>query len=123
MPKIKDIVIEYGKHHPGGWNTNPVIYKQIKGNNAGCFSLKWLEWNKVCGTLPAAEISLTGIMHPNKKRYLNLQEAKRIGSFPDKFIMLVRDKAWKLIGNSVPPLFMRVIAEFIRSNYLVIQNG
>jgi DNA (cytosine-5)-methyltransferase 1 len=41
---------------------------------------------------------------------------KRIASFPDAFQFsgTFRD-AWGQIGNSVPPLFMKAIAEHVRN--------
>jgi DNA (cytosine-5)-methyltransferase 1 len=61
----------------------------------------------------------TGIIHPEENRRLSIPEIKRIASFPDSFQMIgnFRDK-WTRIGNSVPPLFMRSIANHIRAKIL-----
>lgn len=49
------------------------------------------------------------------ERYLNPQEAQLFGSFPSKFKFLGgRQDGWERIGNSVPPLFMRAIAQHVR---------
>ena len=116
--KFPDILREYAKYHKESWNTNDDLYKKVKGNTAGSISLKWCQWNKICGTLPKQEISLVGIVHPDKRRYLNIYEASRLTSFPDKFLFTDRKNGWARIGNSVPPLFMRAIASHIRETIL-----
>lgn len=116
--KLPDILFRYAKLHPLSWNTDMQLYKSMKGNTASGISLKWCSLNKVCGTLPKQEISLTGVVHPNKQRYLNISEAQRLTSFPDSFKFTDRKHGWSRIGNSVPPLFMRSIARHIRSKIL-----
>lgn len=55
--------------------------------------------------------------HPTEPRRLCLAEAKRIASFPDEFQFAgTFNDAWQQIGNSVPPLFMRAIAEYSFTN-------
>jgi len=120
---LPEVLLQYAKKHPGGWNTNNKIYSNIKGSIAGAMSTKWLEWDKTCGTLPKSEISSTGIVHPNKKRYINLAEAKRIASFPDDFIFLDRKDGIARIGNSVPPKLAQAIAEHIKNNILDEANN
>lgn len=46
-------------------------------------------------------------------------EIKRIAAFPDAYRMVGHYKdQWARIGNSVPPLFMRAIAEHVRREIL-----
>ena len=124
---LPEILIKIGKKQPKNiWSSNPKIYKTIKGNLAGSFSTKWASFNNVLMTIPKSEISITGIIHPNRKRYLNLSELKRCASFPDDFKFTDRKNGCNRIGNSVPPLFMKAIAEHIRINILekaVMLNG
>lgn len=108
----------YGRLHRGGWSTEVDKYRLIKGVAAGAISTKWASWRTVCGTLPKSEISSTGIVHPDRERYISASEAKRIGAFPDNYIFTDRAKAIERIGNSVPPLFMRSIARHIRAEML-----
>lgn len=119
--KLPDILKQYAVFHPHNWNTDNDLYKKIKGNTAGSISLKWCLWDRVCGTLPKQEISLTGVVHPNKNRYLNIYEAARLTSFPDKYTFIDRQSGWARIGNSVPPLFMRSIARHVRKE--ILENG
>jgi DNA (cytosine-5)-methyltransferase 1 len=116
--KLPPVLLEYASIHGGGWSTNMNKYKSVKGNTAGGISLKWAAWSDVCGTLPKQEISLTGVVHPDKQRYLNIFEAARLTSFPDKYSFTDRKNGWARIGNSVPPLFMRSIARHVRKEIL-----
>jgi DNA (cytosine-5)-methyltransferase 1 len=50
-------------------------------------------------------------------------ELKWIGSYPPEFAFLDYDSAWERIGNSVPPLFMRAIAEHVRTRVLAPRSG
>ena len=50
------------------------------------------------------------------ERELSLDECSLIGSFPGEFRWGKR--AYQRIGNSVPPLFMRAIAQHIRKEIL-----
>lgn len=121
--KLSVFLLKYAKVHPGGWNTNDKIYKTIKGNTSGYRSTKWCTWDRVCGTLPKSEIAMTGIVHPDKERYLSLSEMKRIASFPDDFQFTDRKQGAMRIGNSVPPNLMKAIAEHIKINILEQLNG
>lgn len=59
--------------------------------------------------------SMCAICHPIECRRLSLTEGKRIASFPDDFKFTKRfNDVWAQIGNSVPPLFMRAIAEHVK---------
>jgi DNA (cytosine-5)-methyltransferase 1 len=61
-------------------------------------------------------------IYPTETRGLSIGEVKRIGSFPDEYRFVQRDRpradwddAWGVVGNSVPPLMMRAIARHVRS--------
>jgi DNA (cytosine-5)-methyltransferase 1 len=118
--KLPEMLQKYAVYHHDSWNTDMRIYKSIKGNYASAISTKWCSWNAVCGTLLRIERSTTGVVHPDKQRYLNIYEAARLTSFPDDFMFTDRKKGWYGIGNSVPPLFMRSIARHIKTNILGI---
>jgi len=53
-----------------------------------------------------------------KPRKLIVDEAKRLQSFPDNFWLPDNNKGYALIGNSVPPLMMKAIAETVRDSIL-----
>ena len=58
------------------------------------------------------------IWHPSENRPITVDEVKRIGSFPDNFQFMGISNAFERVGNSVPPLFMRAIAQHIRRTIL-----
>ena len=60
-------------------------------------------------------IGMHGAMHWAERRRFTVAEFKRFASFPDdfKFVGTWSD-AVQRIGNSVPPLFMKAIAEHVR---------
>ena len=56
--------------------------------------------------------------HPINHRPLTLKEWSRIGTFGDNFLFTDKKNGCQRIGNSVPPLFMKAIAEHIRKEIL-----
>ena len=50
--------------------------------------------------------------HPNKARSISIREAARLQTFKDDFIFLgTKDQQYQQIGNAVPPLMARAVAE------------
>lgn len=83
---------------------------------------------KLHGDYPAKTITKThtpavGLLHHAEDRFMSISELKRLSSFPDSF-RFIDDPTkserhnistqWSRIGNSVPPLLMKAIAENIR---------
>ena len=65
-------------------------------------------------------LGMHGAMHWSERRRFSLPEFKRFGSFPDGFVFPGEfEEGIRQIGNSVPPLFMRDIAESLRHNVLI----
>ena len=57
---------------------------------------------------------------PTEKRKFTIAELKRICAFPDDFILTgTYAQQWERLGNSVPPLMMKAIAETIRDQVLL----
>jgi len=116
---LGEMLLKVAKSQPDNWNTDQAIYKSIKGNLASSISTQWIGWDRVCGTLTKSEISTSGLVHPDRERYISLAEAKRISSFPDDFKFIDRKSGIVRMGNCVPPLLMKAIAEHIRDNILL----
>lgn len=71
-----------------------------------------------------------GFFHPRWPRLLTIPEAKRLSSFPDAYRFAetgdpVDDylQAWAGLGNSVPPLMTRAIAQHLRATVLDPLSG
>jgi site-specific DNA-cytosine methylase len=61
----------------------------------------------------------TGLVHPYEIRKLTIAEIKALASYPEEFQFVGSySDRWARVGNSVPPLFMKAIAEHIRRNLL-----
>lgn len=82
-------------------------------------------FNNICKrldeNLPSMTIVKTFIPYssipisPYEDRYISGEECKRLCSFPDKFLFIGGYKNWiARMGNSVPPLLMKAIAEEIK---------
>lgn len=71
---------------------------------------KRLDYNTTCGTVTNVRKSMW--IHPKKDRALSIREAARLQSFPDSFEFIgTKDEQYQQIGNAVPPMLARVIAE------------
>lgn len=76
---------------------------------------KRLDWDDLSRTI-TAHIAKDGYwyIHPAEHRTLTVREAARIQTFPDSFRFSgTRSDAFRQIGNAVPPLLGRVVAQSI----------
>jgi site-specific DNA-cytosine methylase len=98
----------------------PIIAKYNNGKTGGFMSLIRLSWNREsCTIIKSSHWGTTGIIHPNGERFINEVELKRLGSFPDDFVFpesLGFKNVIERIGNSVPPLLMKAIAENLKNS-------
>lgn len=87
------------------------------------FSLVRTDPNKPCPTIAAAGGDHSGVatvMHPDGKRKFSILEVKRLSSFPDDYDLKgTYGQQWERLGNSVPPLMMKAVAEQIRDLVLL----
>lgn len=87
------------------------------------FSLVRADPSKPSPTITAAGGQNSGIacvVHPTEKRKFSILEVKRLCSFPDDFALKgTYGQQWERLGNSVPPLMMRAVAEAIRDRVLL----
>ncbi|MCZ2208033.1 DNA cytosine methyltransferase, partial [Cylindrospermopsis raciborskii] len=73
-------------------------------------------WNKPSCTVTRLWILPSGIGHPNKQRYVNTEEIKRLSSFPDDYKLPGKfTEQLARVGNSVPPMFAKYLAEHIKA--------
>lgn len=65
-------------------------------------------------------LGMAGVTHPREKRKFTIAEVRRLCAFPDDFVLCGSfAQQWERLGNSVPPVMMRHIAEAIRDQVLL----
>jgi DNA (cytosine-5)-methyltransferase 1 len=75
-----------------------------------------LNWTSVAPTVTQSGHDL---WHPEEARTLSIPELRRIGGFPDDFILTgTFAQQWERIGRAVPPVMMSHIAETIKMEIL-----
>ena len=140
---IKDVLKIHAVHntpeqieeakYPEHYSVMPLI-RQMKPGESGSkyhpnqsyYGLKRLHWDFPASTIlqgDAKHISCSAL-HPDEDRKLTIPELKRVGSFPDNFILTgTYEQQWERIGRAVPPLMMKAIALHVRYNILNKING
>ncbi|WP_378955396.1 DNA cytosine methyltransferase [Pelosinus sp. sgz500959] len=116
---LGNMLLKMAKLQPDKWKSDINVYKHVKGNLASSISTHWIGWDRVCKTLVKSEISTSGLIHPDRERYISLAEAKRISSFPDDFKFVDRTSGIVRMGNCVPPKLMEAVARYIYNNILL----
>jgi DNA (cytosine-5)-methyltransferase 1 len=73
--------------------------------------------NEIQGTITAAfKPENAGVWHPTKDRIFSVREIARVQTFPDNFIFKGRTikSKYQQIGNAVPPLMTKQVAEQLK---------
>lgn len=87
------------------------------------FSLVRADAERPSPTITAAggqNAGIATVVHPTEKRKFTIPEVKRLCSFPDDFELKgTYGQQWERLGNSVPPVMMRAVAETIRDGVLI----
>ena len=118
-------VIEWLKDVPEGKsaheNKNPAL-RPPSGFNT---TYKRLIWDEPCSTISTNFSMISGCrnVHPTSTRSITIREATRSQSFPDSFAFFGK---WgdirRVIGNAVPPLLAKAIADSIYTQYFKSDN-
>lgn len=114
----RDIEI-YGRMEQGDRSDDPKIADIMPyARRNDIFKDKYfkLEQNKVCKTITAhMKFDCNMYIHPTQARGLTPREAARVQSYPDDYFFRgAYTKTYMQIGNSVPPLLGRAIAQTIK---------
>jgi DNA (cytosine-5)-methyltransferase 1 len=65
--------------------------------------------------IPCRTLAGTGLMSTSAQRVISVREAARLQSFPDGFVFSgTMNPAYRQIGNAVPPLMARAMAEIMK---------
>ncbi len=114
----RDIEI-FGRLNPGDRSDDPKIADIMPYTRRNdIFKDKYfkLEPDKVCKTITAhMKFDCNMYIHPYQARGLTPREAARVQSYPDDYFFRgAYTKTYMQIGNSVPPMLGRVIAQAIK---------
>lgn len=114
----RDIEI-FGRMDQGDKSDNPKIadiMPYARRNNIFKDKYFKLEENKICKTITAhMKFDCNMYIHPTQARGLTPREAARVQSYPDDYLFRgAYTKTYMQIGNSVPPLLGRAIAQIVK---------
>lgn len=63
-------------------------------------------------------------IHPTINRAVSIREAARLQTFPDSFVFCgTKDSQYQQVGNAVPPILAKAIAEHLASYLDQKKNG
>ena len=112
LPK-GEIEINYNNIEVG---SDLASYYESKGLKRKYFNVKKINLNKPLNTIiKLFSDGMSGLLHPEEKRFLTINELKRCSSFPDVFIFTGSfQEQWARIGNAVMPNQMYYIAKHIK---------
>ena len=93
------------------------LYTSQTGKESNIHKYYVLHWDEQSNTIPA-HLYKDGLrhIHPDsiQARSITVREAARLQSFPDDYIFITNTALdYKMIGNAVPPLFAKILAESI----------
>jgi DNA (cytosine-5)-methyltransferase 1 len=116
---IKARITELVMHIKPGENGADV--HEARGEKGHHFSLSRLAWEKPAPTILKSVRGDhgAGLLHPDHNRLLGINEVKALFSFPPEFMFFGKfEEQWGRIGNCVPPLLMKAIAEHLKTEIL-----
>lgn len=91
------------------------LYTKITGKKSNVHKYHVIRWDEPSNTIPA-HLYKDGLrhIHPDSKqlRTITVREAARLQTFPDDYEFITGTALdYKMIGNAVPPLFAKLLAE------------
>ena len=122
-PKLSDVNIARMQHIPqgGSWRDIPhaLLPAGMKKAKRSDHTKRYgrLKWTGLASTiLTKCDLHWGAYIHPTQDRSISVREAARFQSFPDWFVFHgSRTEQYVQVGNAVPPLLGRKIAEAIIS--------
>lgn len=100
------------------------LYTRLTGKTSNVHKYYVLRWDEPSNLIPA-HLYKDGLRHihpdPNQARTITVREAARLQTFPDDYeFNCSQTDAFKMIGNAVPPLFAKKLANAV---YHLIQEN
>jgi len=137
-PGLSALEWEMVQHIPAGGNWQNIPENipsqrlvQIRRNGGRTTYYGRLVWDEPAFTITTYfnRLGNSSNLHPEQNRMISIREGARLQSFSDNFIFWgTKTSQYKQIGNAVPPLLARVIAELIEphlesKNYIDLFAG
>lgn len=123
-PVLSDLEWEMAKHIPAGGNWKNIPehipsqrLAQIRRSGGRTTYYGRLVWDKPAYTITTYfnRLGNSSNLHPEQQRMISIREGARLQSFPDNFIFYgTKTSQYKQIGNAVPPLLARIVAETLK---------
>lgn len=118
--------IESGKLEYVSADALKQLYTEITGKRSNVHKYHVIRWDEPSNTIPA-HLYKDGLrhIHPDSKqlRTITVREAARLQSFPDDYEFITGTALdYKMIGNAVPPLFAKLLAESIYNLLFMCQH-
>ena len=123
-PRLSDLEWEMAKHIPAGgnWKNIPVHIpskrlEQIRKSGGRTTYYGRLLYDKPSFTITTYfnRLGNSSNLHPEQQRMISIREGARLQSFRDSFIFYgSKTSQYKQIGNAVPTLLARAVAEAIK---------
>lgn len=115
--KILTKDIESGRNEYVTTETLKALYTQMTGKNSNVHKYHVIRWNQQSNLIPA-HLFKDGLrhIHPDSKqlRTITVREAARLQTFEDDYIFDGSNMdTYKMIGNAVPPLFAKCLANAV----------
>lgn len=93
------------------------LYTEMTGHESNVHKYHVIRWDEPSNLIPA-HLFKDGLRHihpdPEQARSITVREAARLQGFPDDYVFVGNNAdAYKMIGNAVPPIFSKVLAEAI----------
>ncbi|MBT3210247.1 MAG: DNA cytosine methyltransferase [Bacteroidetes bacterium] len=132
-PRLSDLEWDMAKHIPegGNWQNIPVHIpsqrlEQIRKSGGRTTYYGRLKYDKPAFTITTYfnRLGNSSNLHPKQQRMISTREGARLQSFKDDFVFYgSKSSQYKQIGNAVPPLLARAVAEtvkpFIENNTII----
>lgn len=93
------------------------LYTKVTGKQSNIHKYHVIRWDEPSNTIPA-HLFKDGLRHihpdPKQARTITVREAARLQTFPDDYEFITGTAIdYKMIGNAVPPLFAKLLAESV----------
>lgn len=115
--KILTEDIESGRFEYVSTDALKQLYTEITGKTSNIHKYHVIRWDEQSNTIPA-HLYKDGLRHihpdPRQLRTITVREAARLQTFPDDYEFISGTALdYKMIGNAVPPLFAKILADCI----------